>query len=159
MKNEFESRRIHHIMKACSICKIEKDESEFNIHSSKFDRLQSHCKICNKIRSKMYYAANLEKHKLEIGKRKKKVVKENIQYVWDYLKEHPCVDCGETDPIVLEFDHVRGEKKTSVSNLSRAGHCLETLVDEISKCDVRCANCHRRKTAKQFGWYSTIMNP
>lgn len=73
-------------------------------------------------------------------------------YTFDYLKSHSCIDCGEGDPIVLEFDHVRGEKKLGVAKMVAEGYSLATVINEISKCEVRCANCHRRKTALQFGW-------
>lgn len=65
------------------------------------------------------------------------------------------MDCNEADPVVLEFDHVRGEKKGTISH---AIHDFEhqALQDEILKCDVRCANCHRRKTAKDFDWYKEV---
>jgi hypothetical protein len=68
---------------------------------------------------------------------------------------HPCIDCGESDPIVLEFDHREGEKKlAAVSTLmTQMKASLKTIKAEIVKCDVRCANCHRRKTAKERGWY------
>lgn len=69
------------------------------------------------------------------------------QYIRDYLSEHPCVDCGEHDFVVLDFDHVRGEKVKAISKMvSSAGYSLETIQKEIDKCDVRCANCHRRRT-------------
>jgi hypothetical protein len=71
------------------------------------------------------------------------------QYVTDYLLAHPCVDCGEKDIIVLEFDHVRGDKKYNVSNLIMQSYGLNTLITEIEKCEVRCANCHRRITHKR----------
>ena len=77
----------------------------------------------------------------------------NLQYTIDYLKEHPCVDCGETDPVVLEFDHL-SDKLYDVSKLQT--NSLSTLKKEIAKCAVRCANCHKRKTAIQFGWYKGI---
>ena len=76
-------------------------------------------------------------------------------YVSMYLSTHPCVDCGEEDPTVLEFDHVRGEKRFCVSRAVSHG-TWEVLLEEIDKCDVRCANCHRRKTAKDQGWYKII---
>lgn len=68
------------------------------------------------------------------------------------LLAHPCVDCGETDPVVLEFDH-RSDKSDNIGSMLRHGTSTETMEREIAKCDVRCANCHRRKTAKQFGWW------
>jgi hypothetical protein len=71
----------------------------------------------------------------------------NRAFVSTYLATHPCVDCGEADPVVLEFDHVRGEKRMDVGRMATSvGVGLVTLQAEIDKCEVRCANCHRRKT-------------
>lgn len=69
----------------------------------------------------------------------------NKEYVWNYLLSHPCVDCGEPNPLVLEFDHVKGEKKFDLSRPRTA--LLQPVIEEIAKCVVRCANCHRLKTA------------
>lgn len=69
-----------------------------------------------------------------------------------YLDEHPCVDCGESDPIVLDFDHIRGTKTASVSYLLGSSMSWDRVQKEIDKCVVRCANCHRKKTAKERGW-------
>lgn len=73
----------------------------------------------------------------------------NKKYVQNFLRDNPCVDCGETDPIVLEFDHVRGVKRKNVADMINAAYSLESLAEEITKCEVRCANCHRRKTYKE----------
>jgi hypothetical protein len=59
-----------------------------------------------------------------------------------------CTDCGETDPVVLDFDH-RAEKRANVTLLARNECSLATLQDEIDRCDIRCGNCHRRKTATE----------
>jgi hypothetical protein len=72
----------------------------------------------------------------------------------EYLLEHPCVDCNEDDILVLEFDHVRGVKRAAVGVMANAGASIESLKAEIAKCEVRCANCHRRKTIKQLNWQS-----
>jgi hypothetical protein len=74
------------------------------------------------------------------------------EMIWAYLIAHPCVDCGEADPVVLDFDHVRGEKSENLVRLI-AAHGRKKILDEIEKCEVRCANCHRRKTAvAQRNW-------
>lgn len=62
---------------------------------------------------------------------------------------HPCVDCGESDPIVLEFDHVKGKKLNNIMTLVNWVAASSTLDEEIKKCSVRCANCHRRITVKR----------
>jgi hypothetical protein len=93
-----------------------------------------------------------EKHRDEIHERRRIAQERNKTYVLGYLYQHPCVDCGETDPVVLEFDHVRGEKIRPISHMVSTQAPLATLVQEIGKCEVRCANCHRRKTFKQLGW-------
>ncbi len=77
----------------------------------------------------------------------KKYRDRNVLWVKEYLAVHPCVDCGENDPVVLEFDHVTGEKLSEVSSLAQTASSLDRIKREIAKCEVRCANCHRRKTA------------
>lgn len=61
------------------------------------------------------------------------------------FKNAPCVDCGGTFPqYVMDFDHVRGVK---TANLSEMGsYMLDRVIDEIEKCDLVCANCHRMRT-------------
>ena len=69
----------------------------------------------------------------------------------DYLADHPCVDCGEGDSRVLEFDHLH-DKEALVSALAAWGAPRARLETEIARCEVRCANCHRRVTARRAGW-------
>lgn len=86
------------------------------------------------------------RQKIKNDKRRNK----NRNYVLEYLSEHPCVDCGETDPVVLEFDHIR-DKDKKISDLINYSH--NRLKEEILKCEVRCSNCHKRKTSKEQNWY------
>ena len=69
----------------------------------------------------------------------------------DFLRGHPCTDCGETDPVVLEFDHVRGTKRFEISR-GITDRSFESLMLEMAKCEVVCANCHRRRTAQRAGY-------
>lgn len=64
-----------------------------------------------------------------------------------YFKEHPCVDCGESNPLKLSFDHVRGVKSFNISG-STHRRSLKRIKEEIEKCDVRCLNCHAARTAE-----------
>jgi hypothetical protein len=60
-------------------------------------------------------------------------------------KNVPCMDCGRYyPPCVMDFDH-RGDKKFSIGNVANASSEAD-LRNEISKCDVVCANCHRIRT-------------
>jgi len=77
---------------------------------------------------------------------------ENRALLLAYLQKHPCVDCSEDDPVVLTFDHVRGQKSFHVANMLASARNWASIFAEIQKCDVRCFNCHMRRTAKQRGW-------
>jgi hypothetical protein len=68
-------------------------------------------------------------------------------WVWGYLLEHPCVDCGENDIRVLEFDHRDPAEKQGAISRMVADRCgIDKISAEVEKCDVRCANCHRRRS-------------
>jgi hypothetical protein len=78
---------------------------------------------------------------------------ENKNRLLAYLLSHPCVDCGEKDPVVLEFDHIDPTKKRyEVGYLVGRRSSWKQIQEEISLCDVVCANCHKRRTAKQQNW-------
>lgn len=100
------------------------------------------------------YERRSEKRRQEIEENRKAQRDAIREYIWDYLSTHPCVDCGESDPRVLEFDHVRGRKKSNIGNLATQGYSIESVRREIAKCEVRCANCHRRKTYDDRGWFT-----
>lgn len=138
--------------KVCSKCKISKNKSEFRVNKSKKDGLQNYCIPCDKENQKQWYLKNSEKHREKNSKRTKETTKISRQYVLDHLKDHHCVECGEADPIVLEFHHLR-DKSIGISKLISQGYSLDTLKQEMDKCEVLCANCHKRKTAKEFNWY------
>lgn len=94
-----------------------------------------------------YYAKNKAKYRA----RNHRYRARNKKYMKDYLATHPCVDCGNTDVRVLDFDHVRGEKNNNVTTLAHTAGSLTRVIAEIDKCDVRCANCHRIATHERRG--------
>ncbi|MCA1554624.1 MAG: hypothetical protein LC737_09630, partial [Chloroflexi bacterium] len=83
--------------------------------------------------------------------RQRETAEANARRVYEYLLTHACVGCGESDPVVLEFDHVRGEKLLSISEMIERKYGWEMIYTEIQKRDVCCANCHRRRTAERRG--------
>ena len=82
--------------------------------------------------------------------RNRALLLERTEFLVDFLRGHPCVDCGESDPVVLEFDHL-SEKKFSIAQGVRNRN-WQSVLDEMAKCDVVCANCHRRRTAHRGGF-------
>lgn len=140
-------------MKTCSTCDAAKEESEFHKNSSKPDGLASVCKLCRSTYSKDWYASNKNVQKARVAPTTARV-RQNIRaYIRDYLLAHPCMVCGESDILVLEFDHRdRNTKLFNVGNAIARNTSLADLEAEIAKCDVLCANDHRRRTAIQFGW-------
>ena len=75
----------------------------------------------------------------------------NVLWVYRLLAKSVCRDCGEDDIVVLDFDHI-GEKKASVLTLAHGGWGRHTILAEIAQCEIRCGNCHRRKTLKERPW-------
>jgi hypothetical protein len=100
--------------------------------------------------SRRHYAKHRERV-IESAKKYSKIARDRIRaFITAHLKANPCVDCGETDPVILEFDHLK-TKDFNISDAARKGVSIKKLNDEIAKCEVRCANCHRRKTYERSG--------
>jgi len=83
------------------------------------------------------------------------------KFVLDHKAEAGCQDCGERDPVVLELDHREPESKDPRLRNAKKGNNVRAqllsfswpdLFAELEKCDVVCANCHRRRTALQQSW-------
>lgn len=142
--------------KTCSKCEQELPNEEFAWKNKREGTKSAWCKPCYREYDKARWqvkSADDKQNKLDRSRTRADSLR---QLIWDYLKVNPC-PCGETDPVVLEFDHRDGViKKGNVCEMVARGSSVKTIIDEIAKCDVLCANCHRRKTATQFGWYSRV---
>lgn len=110
--------------------------------------LQSWCRECFSAYNRANYIANREREVTRIHANQRRQRAVNRQMLAAYLAVHPCVDCGEADHDVLEFDHLR-DKRFDISLMVHSGRSWRSIETEIAKCDVRCANCHRRKTKQR----------
>lgn len=143
--------------KTCSKCKLTLNESEFNNHGYRKDgsiKRQTYCRACNKIHSKQYYRDNHDYHIQQTGLRKKDSQSRARNLILEYLESHPCVDCGNQEILVLDFDHLR-DKTKNISEMVSEGFGVTTIQAEIDKCEIRCRNCHSKKTHRTqntFRW-------
>ena len=96
-----------------------------------------------------HYLKNKEEIKARSFKRNKVQRLRNREFVKSIKEISECIDCGENNPLVLDFDHVKGEKIMAISNMSNKAYCIDTISKEMDKCEVRCANCHRIITEKR----------
>lgn len=140
-------------MKRCLRCQEWKDKEAFAWENERLGQRQKYCRDCMRDfnrASRTRKKQGLIPAKAESHQRRRETLR---RYIWDYLATHPCVDCGERDPVVLEFDHVNPALKAgNVADLVARGVALETLQAEIAKCEVCCVNCHRIKTHTERGW-------
>src|SRR4051812_4646287 len=135
-----------HEVKRCGMCAQERPLDDFARSRRSRDGRQARCRVCYAL----WYRANASAHKSAVAKRKDAHLRTVRDALLAYLLNHPCVDCGESDPRCLDFDH-RDPTAKSASISRLVGYANWPQVrSEIEKCDVRCANCHRRRTAEQF---------
>jgi hypothetical protein len=135
-------------MRTCTKCRTAKSLDQFPPVRRGGPELQTWCRTCFAIANAANYAKNREREKTRLVAQVNAHRKENQERLVGYLSQHPCVDCGEADIVVLEFDH-RADKVADISTFANSGRTWERILSEIRKCDVRCANCHRRKTAER----------
>jgi hypothetical protein len=136
----------------CRVCHIVKSAAEFPYRSVERGTRQYICRPCQSAYHREWWAKNRVVQMPRIRRNRKRRDRELAQRIWDILLVSPCVDCGETDLTVLHFDHLR-DKVRDISTLWRSQRSWKAVELEIAKCEVRCANCHARKTAREQGNY------
>ena len=149
MKNQ--ACKVSEALKLCTKCQSVKPTSQFNNNKWKSDGLQHYCRECHRksvVKSQKTHRESFLRRSQRYNERKRNEIR---RLVFEHLRAHPCIDCGESDVTVLDFDHQR-DKKYSISQLIISNKQWVDILKEIEKCEVRCANCHRRKTAEKFGW-------
>lgn len=131
--------------RTCARCRAVKPIDEFPERRLGSGRRYGHCRDCKAAYQKAWYERNKRRHKSNVAKIRKARIRAN-QALLRAAKDVPCADCGKRyPPYVMDFDHVRGEK---VANLSKmvTNSSESAIRAEIAKCDVVCANCHRKRT-------------
>ncbi len=137
----------------CVNCGLAKPLEEFHYRHRATETRHSICGTCFNAYRRDHYRMNRHDYIRRNGALQRRRRLEWQRRLWEYLSVHPCVDCREQDPLVLEFDHVdRTTKEFTMGFMATRGHAWPTVLSELAKCEVRCANCHRRRTAAQFGW-------
>lgn len=137
-------------LRRCSTCGDMKPIEEFPIKNKATGLRRSQCRACRRAYGREHYERNRPSYVSRAKDRRKSERPRIRALVDEFLRSHPCVDCGCPIITVLEFDHRDpGEKSLTVARLKMSG-TVSSIRREIEKCDVRCANCHRRRTAAQF---------
>jgi hypothetical protein len=132
----------------CRGCQVWHSLDDFAFKNALKQTRHSRCRVCCRESSRRHYEQNKGAY-LERNRRYNPLRRENgAGFVYQFLAEHPCAECGEPDPIVLELDHhYPTEKLGNVSDMVRNFASVSRLRAEIRKCQVLCANCHQRRTS------------
>lgn len=131
------------VLRLCGRCGRDLPLASFGRHPSGH---QWWCRDCYRA----YFRARAAQHRRQVHLGRKDRRRKARLFVCEYLRVHRCADCGEADPIVLEFHH-RHEKHGNVADLVRHGSSVGALQRELERCIVVCANCHRVRTAASRG--------
>lgn len=127
--------------KLCYRCKLWKPLEEFYVKSSTKDGRQGHCKECQKLYNKKHYKDNKAKYLA-------RAIDHNAKYIAkfkDWKSQFKCKTCGEDDIACLDFHHK--DEDTKIANIADAVRnkwSLDKVKEEALKCEILCANCHRK---------------
>lgn len=147
--------------KWCPDCQEFLPIKEFHFNKARHDGVKPYCKLHANERERVrwwkyherelqrgrnYYEANSE---AVLARCKRRYVRTRAKLYT--LKMKPCVDCGERfHPSAMDFDHVRGKKKFGITIESALNKPWEDVLEEIEKCELRCAVCHRIRHATEY---------
>jgi hypothetical protein len=143
-------------MKRCGRCGERKPDDDFAWRRRKKGQRHNYCRPCHAAYHREHYLKNRQRYIDQAAVQKRALRLERTKFLIDYFRAHPCVDCGERDPVVLEFDHLR-DKEFDISQ-KLITFSWRRILKEIDKCEVVCANCHRRRTATRRGALRVVLS-
>ena len=127
--------------KICSKCKRELPFDNFRWKNKSENKKHSQCKDCEKQADKEYYLRNGERR--QAVRDRANIQKINNSILVENVKSKGCAKCGELRTHVLDLHHVDPEGKINTIAHMIKSASEETLIQELNKCIVLCANCHR----------------
>jgi len=104
----------------------------------------------NRYRRAWWRGKNHGKNKVDTLRNKK--VRQSLRREWinEYKEKHRCAKCGFSNPLCLDFHHIdRNNKYDTVSKMSHLTFSNKRIMEEIKKCVILCANCHRLEHRKK----------
>lgn len=148
--------------KVCTKCRIEKSVEDFGVCLRLKSGRVSWCKVCTRLvtaerrrdpnvreRQKQSSVIYSEQNRDTLLIRHREQARRKQAFL-NALKTKPCTECHKVfDPCCMDFDHVFGAKVKGVGQI--LGSCKQTVLAEVAKCELVCANCHRIRTRKQRG--------
>lgn len=139
------------MQKMCRRCQELKSLDEFQKYSRNSDGLQPYCRPCKRLLDREHYERNPRRN----YERNRAAAQRNRLWLYEYLKMKECEwdGCEINDPDMLVLDHLNPEEKhLEVSQMVQRSYSLQTIIAEIAKCRVLCANHHQKHTIQQFGY-------
>lgn len=126
----------------CARCRVDKAVEDFGFRDKKRGKLRGTCKQCFARYHREHYIRHPEKQAARNIRHRALMV--------EWLNSHktaPCLDCNRTCPTyVLDFDHRDGTTKRFNISKGIYNFSKKVILEEIAKCDLICANCHRVRT-------------
>lgn len=140
---EFDHVKGEKLVNISEIAKMRVDDKEMvSLLKEELQKCEVRCVNCHK--KETYARQRINKRRTFLINPNK--VPEKQRYIYQNLVDHGCIDCKNKDLDVLEFDHVNGSKILSIGIMAQQNFSLKQIDEEIAKCEVRCGNCHRKKT-------------
>jgi len=137
-------------MQKCRRCCEVKEDEAFAYRDKKRGKRQTLCRECKTQYNRDWYQRNAATHKLAVAATSIVIRERNKRWLQDLKKNLQCIRCGESYPACLDLHHrdPAGKDMSLGSAISR-GWSLARLHAELEKCDVLCANCHRKHHDKE----------
>lgn len=138
--------------KRCSKCRRLRLVKFFTKNGSKKDGLNHSCASCHREYTRKHYKNNIQYY---VGKAK--ISEDKFDSEIRKLKTVPCMDCKKQyNYWQMDFDHVSGKKEFAIGSTFWSYKSRTAIREEIKKCEVVCANCHRDRTYKRKQYVSDV---